>query len=649
MQDERQTLSRARFFKRADDSFNRACLWEQAARIKKSMFLNDPQPEESFEGRLDDRPLSADDPLPFEPVSTAAPRDPGPQRGLPAPFESTSTGEAMDVALGEPPQIVKDGRDRRTDKRWWVLAASSALLLALLTAGGIWLIAKKPSTVDQIVILTVPSGAEIKLNSTYYGFTPVKLEQVPIGTYTLTITKEGFEPISKPITITDSTPLEFKLTLLPPSDTADLPLEERIKEYQQRAEEAFNRGDYAIPFEESALYYTTYILDLDASDPFGLEMRERVRNKLLQVVLSETSRGDLGKAQEIINLLLQHYPKDEEVRTAAARLENQLSSRRGDVQNLVRKAEEALRAGILTEPYRTSAYYYAKQALTIDRTNIQAQAVYQSIKERLLTESERYYAEGEVESAIKQLDYIKGFFPEDPHIRTRHREILAKRNAEVAKANDPKLRRVNGLEKYRKEEFAEAIPDLEFAAFNGQGTPDVIFALGRSYMKLGHYDKAAPYFRQVPQASDDAYRSARAALGDIAAQRGDTETALERYKQARQLGGSTLYPIPSLDDKIEKIERRKIEKAAEPTPVSIQVKHPHGGIFKGSCSGTLTVGATGVSYDGEHAFSANLTGVTVRITKDELTIYFQKVDRKFKASRPDAERFREALTKYQSR
>jgi hypothetical protein len=530
-----------------------------------------------------------------------------------------------------------------------VLAAGSALLLTLLTAGGVWLITKKPSTVDQLVILTVPSGAEIKLNSTNYGYTPVKLEQLPMGSYTLTITKEGYEPIVESINISDSTPLEFKLTLLPPSDAEGLTIEERIKKYQQGADEAFERGDYAIPFDESALYYTLYILELDPTNQTALDMREKLRKRLLQVAQTEVSRGDMGKAQEIMNILLQHYPKDEEVRIAAARLEGQLSSRRGELQSLVRKAEDALRAGNLTEPYRSSAYYYAKQALAIDPNNSQALAVHQSIKDRLLGESEQSYEEGEVDQAIKQLDNLSNLFSKDTQIRTRLREITVRRQAEIAKANDPMVRRLQGLQKYRKEEFAEAIPDLRFAVVNGQGTPDVIFALARSYMKLGHYDDAASYFHKVPDNADDAYRSSIAALGDIAAQRGDTGTAIARYKEARRLGGSTMYPILSLEDKIAQIEKRQIEKAAEPSPVSIQVKHLHGGLFKGSCSGTLSVSSTGVSYDGEHAFAANLTGVTVENTKDGLTLYLQREGRKFKAARPSAERFREALTKYQAR
>jgi hypothetical protein len=609
------------------------------------MFLNDPQPNEAIESGQDERSLTVDDPLPFEPGPIAEPaHGPAPVGNLPAP--ALNLGEASAVAHDSVPAAVRTDPKRGPDRRWWVLAAGSALLLALLTVGGIWLIAKKPSTVDQLVILTVPSGAEIKLNSTYYGYTPVKLEKVPIGNYTLTITKDGYESIVQPITIYDSNPLEFKLKLLPPSDSEGITLEERIR----RAESAFARGDYAIPFDDSALYYTLSILEIDPSNQFAIDMQEQLRKKLLQVSQSEVARGDMGRAQEIINLLLQHYPRDEEVRAAASRLESQLSSRKGEVQNLVRKAEEALRAGNLVEPYRTSAYYFAKQALAIDRPNAQAQAVLNSVKESLLNESEQTYAVGEVDSAVKQFDNLAGLFPEDTNIRSRLRQISLQRKTEIAKANDPKLRRQQGLDKYIDTKFAEAIPDLQFALLNGQGTADVIFALARSYMKLGQYDNAASYFHKVPDTAEDAYRSAIAALGDIAAFRGDRVTALDRYKQARQLGGSTLYTIASLDDKIEEIERRQREKAAEPTPVTIKVKHQHGGLFKGSCSGTLMVGPTGVSYDGDHAFSANLIGVTVTIeNKDEMTLHIQKQKRKFKAARPDAERFREMLSKYQDR
>jgi tetratricopeptide (TPR) repeat protein len=167
-------------------------------------------------------------------------------------------------------------------------------------------------------------------------------------------------------------------------------------------------------------------------------------------------------------------------------------------------------------------------------------------------------------------------------------------------------------------------------------------------MKGGHLDQAASYFRQIQPSGDDQYRSAIAALGDIARERGDYAGALEKYKQAKQLGGSALYSIAKLDDRIEQIEKRERAKAAEPVPITIRAKHMHGGLMGGSCNGTLMIGTTGVRYEGgEHTFSANLLSAGVRIAKDEMVVKFQDKNEKFKVPRADAERFNEALSRFQ--
>jgi tetratricopeptide (TPR) repeat protein len=179
--------------------------------------------------------------------------------------------------------------------------------------------------------------------------------------------------------------------------------------------------------------------------------------------------------------------------------------------------------------------------------------------------------------------------------------------------------------------------------------PEVVFALARSYMKIGDLDKATSYFRRVPESADASYRSSIAALGEILELQGDATGAVEKYKEARRLGGSTLYTTASLNDKIEKIEKREREKAAEPTPMTIQVRHLHGGLLGRSCAGPLTVNSTGVRYDGGangHQFSANMVGVSVRISKDEMSVQFQSSER-FKVSRSEAERFRESLARFQ--
>ncbi|HJZ67740.1 MAG TPA: PEGA domain-containing protein [Blastocatellia bacterium] len=558
-----------------------------------------------------------------------------------APFQSADLGGFDQDQRARP--AARGGRT------WWVLAAVSALVLTALTVAAFYLATRKPSTVDQVVILTVPSGAEIKLDSQDYGHSPVKLERLKIGTYTLTITKEGFEPIVEPITVIESGLFDYKLKPVLPSEAIGLSTEEQLKQFQQRAEEAFARGFYGLPYEGSALYFADLIKSYDANNSFALDMRERVRKAAHQSAQTAVARGDLAQAQEIYRFLTENYSDDEEARVGAGKVESQLAARRGELRELVRKADEALKAGHLTDPPRASAYYYSKQALAIDRQNERARQISNQVKETLATASEQAYARGDADAAIKQFEQAAQLFPEDKQLRSRAREIQAARAEQTAKANDPGARRVRGLDEYRKGNFGDAIPDLESALTQGQGGAEVIFALARSHQMKGHYDQATSYFRSVPAAAGDAYVSSIAALGEIAYAKGDSATAVERYKEARQLGGSALYTVPMLEDKIEVIEKRQREKAAEPTPLTINVRHLHG-LLGGSDSGTLTVSASGVVYEGrDDHYSYNLSAVQVRVTKDEMVIQVGKDSQKFKVAHADAERFREMLTKYQGR
>lgn len=562
--------------------------------------------------------------------------------------QSSVSSEAVVSQTRTTDQLSTSGSRSASGKLWWLLAAVSSLLLTALTVAAVYLVTKKPSTVDQLVILTVPSGAEIRLDSRDYGHSPVKLEQLKIGTYTLTISKEGFEPIVQPISVAESgPPIEFKLKPVPPSETAGQPTDEQVTQYQQRAEEAFARGYYGLVYEGSALYYADLIRYLDSGNSFSAEMRERVRNAAHHSAQTAIARGDLAQAQEMYGFLIENYPDDDDARSSAARLENQLSARRGEVRELVRKAEEAMKAGNLTDPSRSSAYFFSKQALAIDHQNDKARQIRNQVRDSLLTSAEQSFERGESESAVKQLEQIVQKFPEDKQARTRIRDRNASRPPEPPKAADPNARRLRGLEAYQNDRFSEAIPDLEDAFFAGRSTAEVIFALARSYYKVGQLDQAESYFLRVQPSAGAAYRSAIAALGDVANQRGDTATAVARYKEARQAGGSTLYTVAELEDKIDRIERRQRQKAAEPTPLAIKAKHLHGGITRGSCDGTITINSTGIRYDGsEHTYSYTVSGVDVRITKDEMTIQFGKDAQKFRVVRADADRFQETLARY---
>jgi Flp pilus assembly protein TadD len=534
--------------------------------------------------------------------------------------------------------------------RWTIITIVCALLLSLLSVAGIILVTRPRATIDQLLILTVPSGADVTFDGKPLGPSPVKLEGVRIGIHRVSATKDGYQEFQDDPSITDSRTLDYKLKLLPPPGAEDLPEEQALSQYKQSMDDAFARGDYAIPYLRSTLYFAQLILDHDSFNPAALGMKDRVRDALVQSAHSAMSRLDLAQAQDIVSALGQYFPDDEDARAAKAKLEAQIAIHRSDVRELVRKAEDALRAGNLTDPPRANAYYYSKQALTLDHQNQQAKAIKSQVRDEVLKRIEQTATAGNIVQATRELQQALKLFPEDPQLQAKQKDLEQLQAADLM-ANDPKERRLHGLDNYQAGKYAEAIDDLEFAVQHGRGSPEVLTALGMSYKKLRDFDNAVFYLERVPASSEDSYRSVLGALGDIEAERGSTAAAIEHYKKARDLGGSPSYPIAVLEDRIEKLEKKSGGKQViEPTPLTIPVKHLHGGILHGSCTGTLTVDESGVRYDGnDHTFSANLVHAGVRVSKGEMAVLFQDKSEKFKPVHPgDAERFSAAVARYHS-
>jgi tetratricopeptide (TPR) repeat protein len=543
------------------------------------------------------------------------------------------------------------GRPVELKKRtmWRLMAAGAALLLVALTVGTVFLLTKKPSTVDQLVILTVPSGANIRINSKDYGNSPVKIEQMEMGTYKVEISKEGFLPLVEDISITESQSLiERKLTPSPPSALRGMPAEERIGSYQTAAEEAFAKHRYGGVYTESALHYADLIIALDQSNVFALDMRERVKAALHRSARIAMRQKDHAQALELYDALVENFPEDEDARSGKARVESQIAAQRGELRELVAKAEAALRAGNLIEPARASAYFFMKQALVIEKQDAQARRISDEVKANLRASADRAGARGDLDTETKEYERLTELFPDDNQLAQKFAELREKRETEQFKATDPEYRRQQGLASFGKEDYHGALKNLEYAATNGRGTPEVIFALAYCQWKLGETDKAILYFDRVPRNAGDHYRSAIAALGDIASQRGDTAKALIQYKEARQLGGSLIYPVDKLDDKIEKIEKSLREKARAPEPITIEVRHLHGSL-RGSCTGTLSISARGVRYDSnEHNYAANFDGLGVTVSGNRITVKFSPKEQRFALrSEADGERFQEAQRRYQ--
>ncbi len=74
-----------------------------------------------------------------------------------------------------------------------------------------------PDTTGQIVIVSAPAGAEVFLDNTFRGITPVTLADIPAGSHTVTAKQAGWTDASQVVTVTggQSTPVALTLMAMP--------------------------------------------------------------------------------------------------------------------------------------------------------------------------------------------------------------------------------------------------------------------------------------------------------------------------------------------------------------------------------------------------------------------------------------------------
>ncbi|MDO8871276.1 MAG: PEGA domain-containing protein [Methanoregula sp.] len=74
-----------------------------------------------------------------------------------------------------------------------------------------------PDTTGQIVVVSAPAGAELFLDNTFRGITPVTLSDIPAGSHLVTVKQTGYTDASQTVTVTggQSTPVAIGLVAVP--------------------------------------------------------------------------------------------------------------------------------------------------------------------------------------------------------------------------------------------------------------------------------------------------------------------------------------------------------------------------------------------------------------------------------------------------
>lgn len=420
----------------------------------------------------------------------------------------------------------------RIGRRLWPITVSIAVLFVGLAVAFGYLVMAGPTTVDSVVIVTVPSGADIEFDGKSLGPSPIRIDGVRIGPHAVRVSKDGFSIADRDVTVYEDLddPIEIELKPVAPLGSLAKTPEQQIQEFIGLAEDAFDRGEYVFPGDRSAFYYTEAILAIDRRNIYANEMRVRIRQNLLSGAILALDGRDLTSASRIFSQLQSAFPGDPETAKAVAALDTQLKLEKRRLRSILARARQAYRSDRLLDPPRVSAYDLATEALTIDPSNEEAQALLKHIKERELAKARALASHDRIEQASRLYRQLSQKFPDDRSVRGEQRRLLAGKGLDTQRA-----RRDAGLAAFDAGNYSLAIENLSAAADLGAADAVTHTSLGLAYLRTGQPAKARRELeRSVVQ--NPSQPKAFMALAEIAERSEDFRRAAEYLRRAERLG-----------------------------------------------------------------------------------------------------------------
>ncbi len=370
-------------------------------------------------------------------------------------------------------------RAERSPLGQWILVVLGFPLVAGLVGAGMALWVRSPSTMGKLDVVTMPSGAEVWLDGQRIGTTPCTIERVRSGLHTVRAVHEGFLLAEREVFVepNDATTEAVSFVLQPikpecsPTAVVSGAPTERIAEFLQRALDAFQRGDWATPANDNALYYADAILLIQPDNEPARALRTQVRQALIRQAELAASRGDLATAQTNYTLLLTRFPSDEQTTAGMACIADLIEANRGRALHFLTLAEAALAAGRDLDPPQANAYFYLSQALVHDRSQSQAQALRAELRRRARQKAEAYVSAGNLAQALAAYRRLARLFPEDRTVYNRlhqlERQSAAAQAPTIAAISLPATRQTKDLTAGQTGTLRFSATGLVFAASHG--------------------------------------------------------------------------------------------------------------------------------------------------------------------------------------
>jgi len=192
-----------------------------------------------------------------------------------------------------------------------------------------------------------------------------------------------------------------------------------------RADAALKKGFVYDPDKKAALFYYQDVLSLNPDNVTAKLGLLDIVDILIARAQSALDNGDFKQAESKVSLAESIDPGKSAIRELRHQINN--ASRLSDV---LTKADTAFANNYYTSPKNNNSYDLYKQALTIAPANQRAKQQLDKIAAYYADKSRDHTQSGNIVSALKNLEILENFFPNDSDISSLKQEI-GKKQAQI--------------------------------------------------------------------------------------------------------------------------------------------------------------------------------------------------------------------------
>jgi hypothetical protein len=237
---------------------------------------------------------------------------------------------------------------------------------------------------------------------------PLNLYNQSVGEIEVQIKAEGYQPERRSIKVLPQQWAQY-VFVLSPQVPDEKPEVQKIAVLLDKAKKALNEGHYAAPEGDNAAVYAGQILDLDPKQIEAQKVLQRVIEHHVAQGEKAVQAGDLQQGQA-------HYQQSEtlikrfKLETsgierlsrgiiAVEKKQQEQETRKLRLAELLKKANEALKADRLVTPKDDNAVAYANEVLQLEANQAQARQVLEAVAGRLVALGESAVKTGQIPKA----------------------------------------------------------------------------------------------------------------------------------------------------------------------------------------------------------------------------------------------------------